>query len=227
MTEFILNSIDHKINNNTLRFNFKKPIRFTNANISLTIAIFYNYFPNVYENYKIYVTYNNQTTIINFSKGAYNVNDINNIINLELNEKYDFKEDKINIVTDVNQYSILIILEEGFTIVLDENFKKLFGFSNGIINKSYTRSDLTPNVDRVKYLKIYSNIVDNINDSNFLSDIYINSDVSNLITFNDSNIYRKQKIYENRFNFLEIILKDQNNRDIEMKDFFKISVYIS
>ena len=47
MTEFILNSIQHKINDNTLRFNSKKPIRFTNANISLTNAIFYNYFPNV------------------------------------------------------------------------------------------------------------------------------------------------------------------------------------
>ena len=227
MTEFILNSNEHKINDNTLRFNFKKPIRFTNSNISLTNATFFNYFPNVYESYKIYVTYNNQTTIINFSKGAYNVEDINNIINLELNEKYDFKEDKINIVTDVNQYSILIILKEGFTIILDENFKKLFGFKNGIINKSYTRSNFTPNIDRVKYLKIFSNIVDNINDSNFLSNIYINSDVSNLITFNESNIYRKQKIYKNTFNFLEISIKDQNNRDIELKDFFQISVYIS
>ena len=227
MTQFILNSIDHKINDNTLRFNFKKPIRFTNSNISLTNAVFSNYFPNVFDDYKIYVNYNNETTIINFSKGAYNVNDISNIINLELNEKYDFKEDKINIVTDVNKYSILIILEEGFTIVLNENFKKLFGFSNGLINKSYTRSDLTPNVDRVKYLKIFSNIVDNINDSNFLSDIYINSNVGNLIIFNDSNIYRKQKVYENTFRFLEINIKDQNNRNIEMKDFFKISVYIS
>ena len=153
MTEFILNSNEHKINVNTLRFNFKRPIRFTNSNISLTNAIFYNYFRNVYENYKIYVSYNNQTTIINFSKGAYNINDINNVINLELNEKYDFKEDRINIVTDVNQYSILVILEEGFTIILDENFKRLFGFSNGIINKTYTRSYLTPNIDRVKYLK--------------------------------------------------------------------------
>ena len=95
----MLNSIDHKINNNTLRFNFKKPIRFTNSNISLTNAVFSNYFPNVFDNYKIYVNYNNETTIINFSKGAYNVSDISNIINLELNEKYDFKEDKINIVT--------------------------------------------------------------------------------------------------------------------------------
>ena len=128
MTEFILNSNEHKINDNTLRFNFKKPIRFVNSNISLTNAIFYNYFPNVYENYKIYVSYNNQTTIVNFSKGAYNVEDINNIINLELNEKYYFKEDKINIVTDVNQYSILVILEEGFTIVFDENFKNYLDF---------------------------------------------------------------------------------------------------
>ena len=197
----MLNSIDHKINNNTLRFNFKKPIRFTNSNISLTNAVFSNYFPNVFDNYKIYVTYNNQTTIINFSKGAYNVNDISNIINLELYEKYDFKEDKINILTDVNRYSILIILEEGFTIVLDENFKKLFGFSNGIINKSYTRSDLTPNVDRVKYLKIFSNIVDNIYDDNFLSNIYIKSDVGNVITFDESNIYRKKKFMKIHFVF--------------------------
>ena len=138
MTEFISNSNEHKINNNTLRFDFEKPIRFTNSNISLTNAIFYNYFPNIDENYKSYVSYNNQTTIIDFSKGAYNVNDMNDIINLELNEKYDFKIDKINIITDVNQYSILIILEKGFTIILDENFKKLFGFSNGIINETYT-----------------------------------------------------------------------------------------
>ena len=227
MTEFILNSIDHKINDNTLRFDFKKPIRFTNSNISLIHAKFYNYFPNVFDDYKIYVNYNNETTIVNFSKGAYNVEDINNIINLELNEKYDFKEDKINIVTDVNKYSILIILEEGFSIVLDNSFKELLGFSNGIINKSYTRSDLTSKVDRVIYLKIYSNIVDNINDSNFLSDIDIDSGVSNIVTFNESNIYRKQKIYENTFRFLEINIKDQNNRNIEMTDFFKISVYIS
>ena len=220
MSEFILNSNEHKINDNTLRFNFKKPIRFTNSNISLTSMIFYNYFPNIDENYKIYVNYNNQTTIINFSKGAYNIDDINDIINLELNEKYDFKIDEINIIIDVNQYSILIILEKGFTLILDENFKNLFGFSNGIINESYTRSDLVPKIDKVKYLKIFSNIVDNTNDHQFLSNIFINSDVSNLITFNESNIHKKQKNYENTFDFLEINIKDQNDRDIEMKDFF-------
>ena len=173
MAEFILNSNQHKINDNTLRFNFKKPVRFVNSNISLTNMIFYNYFPNVDDNYKILVNYNNETTIVNFTKGSYIVDDISNIINLEINDKYGFKENKIEIIVDVNRYSILIILEEGFSIILDENFKKLLGFSNGIINESYTRSDLVPNIDKTKYLKIYSNIIDNYNYNNFLSSVFI------------------------------------------------------
>ena len=227
MSEFILNSNLHKINDNTLRFNFKKPVRFVNSNVSLTNMIFYNYFPNVDDNYKILVNYNNETTIVNFTKGAYNIDDINNIINLEINDKYGFKENKIEIIVDVNRYSILIILEEGFSIVLDENFKKLLGFSNGIINESYTRSDLVPNIDKTKYLKIYSNIIDNYNDNNFLSTVYINSGISDIVNFNESNIYRKQKVYENIFDYIEITIKNQDNIDIEMKDFFQVSIYIS
>ena len=50
----------------------------------------------------VIVNYDNQTTILNFNKGVYNVDDINNIIDLELNEKYDFKEDKINIIINFN-----------------------------------------------------------------------------------------------------------------------------
>ena len=101
MTEFILNSNEHKINDNTLRFDFKKPIRFTNSNISLISLLCYNYFPNTNDGYRIYVNYNNETTIVNFKKGAYNVENISNIINIELNDKYGFKEDKIDIVVDI------------------------------------------------------------------------------------------------------------------------------
>ena len=227
MAEFILNSNLHKINDNTLRFNFKKPVRFVNSNISLTNMIFYNYFPNVDDNYKILVNHNNETTIVNFTKGAYNIDDISNIINLEINDKYGFKENKIEIIVDVNRYSILIILEKGFSLVLDENFKKLLGFSNGIINESYTRSNLVPNIDETKYLKIYSNIIDNYNDNNFLSTVFINSGISDIVNFNESNIHRKQKVYENIFDYIEITIKNQNNIDIEMKDFFQVSIYIS
>ena len=227
MAEFILNSNQHKINDNTLRFFFKKPVRFINSNISLTNMIFYNYFPNVDDNYKILVNYNNETTIVNFTKGSYIVDDINNIINLELNDKYGFKENKIEIIVDVNRYSILIILEEGFSLVLDENFKKLLGFSNGIINESYTRSDKIPNIDKTKYLKIYSNIIDNYNDNNFLSSVFIDSGISAIVNYNESNIHRKQRVYENIFDYIEITIKNQDNIDIEMKDFFQVSIYIS
>ena len=227
MAEFILNSNQHKINYNTLRFNFKKPVRFINSTISLTNMIFYNYFPNVDDNYKILVNYNNETTIVNFTKGSYIVDDINNIINLELNDKYGFKENKIEIIVDVNRYSILIILVEGFSLVLDENFKKLLGFSNGIINESYTRSDKIPNIDKTKYLKIYSNIIDNYNDNNFLSSVFIDSGISAIVNYNESNIHRKQRVYENIFDYIEITIKNQDNIDIEMKDFFQVSIYIS
>ena len=227
MPEFILYSNQHKINDNTLRFNFKKPVRFINSNVSLTNMIFNNYFPNVDDNYKILVNYNNETTIVNFTKGAYNVNDISNIINLEINDKYGFKENKIEIIVDVNRFSILIILEEGFSLVLDENFKKLLGFSNGIINKSYTRSDLVPNVDKTKYLKLYSNIIDNYNDNNFLSSVFIDSGISTIVNYNESNIHRKQQVYENIFDYIEITIKNQDNIDVEMIDFFQVSINIS
>ena len=45
--------------------------------------IFYNFFPNIYQNFKLTVKYNNREIEINFQQGAYNVDDISNIINLE------------------------------------------------------------------------------------------------------------------------------------------------
>ena len=38
--EYILNSNDHKVTNNCLRYNFKNPIRFINQKISLMPIIF-------------------------------------------------------------------------------------------------------------------------------------------------------------------------------------------
>ena len=78
-----------------------------------------------------------------------------------------------------------------------------------------------------KYSKIYSNIINNENDINFLSTVFINSGISDIINFNESNIHRKQRVYEDTFDYIEIKIKNQDNIDIEMKDFFQISVYIS
>ena len=53
--EIILNSNEHKVSNNCLRYNFKRPIRFINQNISLTNMIFHNFLPNINENFKLKV----------------------------------------------------------------------------------------------------------------------------------------------------------------------------
>ena len=123
--EIILNSNENKINDNCLRYNFKQPIRFNNQNISLTNMIFYNFFPNIDEKFKLKVKYINREIEINFQKGAYNVSDISNIINLELKENSIDIKDPIKMIVDINQYKILIIVKEDFKLILHKNFYEI------------------------------------------------------------------------------------------------------
>ena len=51
--EYILSSDQHKFKNNCLRYTFQKPIRFQNQYISLTSMIFYNYFENITDKFKL------------------------------------------------------------------------------------------------------------------------------------------------------------------------------
>ena len=51
--EYILTSNQHEIKNNCLRYTFQKPIRFENQYISLTSMIFYNYFENITDKFKL------------------------------------------------------------------------------------------------------------------------------------------------------------------------------
>ena len=224
--EVILNSNENRISDNCLRYNFKQPIRFINQNISLTNMIFYNFFPNINENFKLKVKYNNREIEINFQKGSYNAEDISNIINLELKENSIDIEKPIEMVIDINRYVILIIIKENFKLILDKNFINLLGFSKYVINPGYNRSDLAPNIDKTKYLKIFCNIVKNENENEFLSNIFIKNGIGDLVVYDNFNIYKKQKILGSNFNFIEIYVKNQNNENIELKDFWQISVYI-
>ena len=225
--EIILNSNEHKINDNCLRYNFKQPIRFNNEYISLTNMIFYNYFPNIDENYKLKVKYTNREIEINFQKGAYNVSDISNIINLELKENSIDIEDPIKMIVDINQYKILIIIKEDFKLILDKNFMKLLGFSKYVINPGYNRSDLIPQIDKTKYLKIYCNIVDNKNSNEHLTNVFIKNGIGDLVVYDTFNAYKRQKIMETDFDFIDICIKNQDNKNIELKDFWEISLYIN
>ena len=225
--EYILNSNDHKVTNNCLRYNFKNPIRFINQKISLMSIVFYNYFENITDKFYMSIKHNNKMIILTFKNGSYNISDINQIIDDSIQEKFNITEKPITISTDVNRYAILIIVEENWELQLDKNFMNLLGFSNRFIKEGYNRSDLIPNVDKVKFLKLYCNLVDNREDNEFLTNVFIKGGISEQVTYENNNIYKSKNILNSTFNYIEICIKDQNNRPVNMKDLFQISVYIS
>ena len=162
-----------------------------------------------------------------FENGSYNVSDINQIVDDTIQVKINTTETPITITPDVNRFAILIIIKKDWELRLNPHFMNLFGFSKSILNEGYHRSDLTPNVDKVKFLKLYCNLVDNQEDNEFLTDVTITGGISEQVTYENDNIYKTKKILNSSFDFIEICIKDQNNKPVKMKDLFRISVYIS
>ena len=184
--------------------------------------IFYNYFENITDKFTMSVNYKNKLIIMTFQNGSYNISDTNQIIDDTIQEKFNITEKPITILADVDRYAILIIIKKDWELKLDKNFMNLSGFSNSIITERYNRSNLIPpNLSKTKYLKLYRNLVDNKDDNEFLSNIFIKGDISSQVT------YKSKKILNSSFNYIEICIRNQNNEKINMKDFFQISVYIS
>ena len=69
--EYILSSDQHKFKNNCLRYTFQKPIRFQNQYISLTSMVFYNYFENITDKFKLTIKNKTQSHTIKFKNGSY------------------------------------------------------------------------------------------------------------------------------------------------------------
>ena len=103
----------------------------------------------------------------------------------------------------------------------------LFGFSKYVFNEGYHRSDLIPNVDKVKFLKTYCNLIDNREDNEFLTNVFIKGYISEQVTYENDNIYKSKNILNTNFDFIEICIKDQNNRPVNLKNLLQISIYIS
>ena len=228
--EYILNSNQHGIKNNCLRYTFQKPLRFENQYISLTLMIFYNCFENITDKFKLVVKNKTQSHTINFKNGSYYISDISKIIDDEIKNNFNDiseKEKYIQIVVDVNRYAILVVIKENWVLELDKNFMDLFGFEQNIFKEGYHRSTKIPNLDKTKFLKIYCNLVDNKEDNEFLTNVFIKNNIGEQIIYENHNNYKRKKILDTTFNYIEICIKNENNEDIVMKDLFQISLYIS
>ena len=229
MTKLILNSHENKVDSNKLKYEFKSPIRFDNSFMSLNQAIFYNFFHNVKESYQMKVKKDNKFYTISFIDSMLEVDDINKIINNELIKQELLTEDDnpiISIIADINTFKILILIEDGYELHLDDNFSRMLGFSDKILKKYLQRSDLIPQVNPINYLKIYCNIIDNKNNPYYLTDVFIQSGVGQLTVYTEQSIYAKQKIINDTFNYIEFEFLDEKNNKIELLDYFSISVYI-
>ena len=228
--EYILSSDEHMIKNNCLRYTFQKPIRFQNQYISLTSMLFYNYFENITDKFKFTIKNKIQSHTINFKNGSYYVSDISKIINAEIKNNFNNileNEKYIQIVVDVNRYAILIIIKKDWILELDNNFTELFGFEKNIFEEGYHRSTKIPNLDKTKFLKIYCNLVDNRENSRFLTNIHIKNDIGDQIIYENHNDYKRKNISNTTFDYIEVCIKNQKNEDVTMTDWFQISFYIS
>ena len=227
--EYILNSNQHKTKNNCLRYTFQKPMRFENQYVSLTSMTFYNYFENITNKFKLIIKNKTQSRTINFKNGSYYVSDISKIIEDEILNFNDIseKEKYIQIVVDVNRYAILVVVKKDWTLELDKNFMDLFGFEKNIFQEGYHRSTKTPNLDKTKFLKIYCNLVDNKEDNEFLTNVFIKNNIGEQIIYENHNNYKRKNILNTMFNYIEICIKNEKNEDIIMTDLFQISLYIN
>ena len=69
--------------------------------------------------------------------------------------------------------------------------------------------------------------MDNKEDNEFLTNVFIKNNISDQVTYENHNIYKRKKKLDTSFNYIEVCIKNEKNQDIFMKDLFQISLYIS
>ena len=61
----------------------------------------------------------------------------------------------------------------------------------------------------------------------FLSNIFIKNNIGEQIYYENHNNYKRKRILDTSFNYIEVCIKNKKNEDIIMTDLFQISFYIS
>ena len=156
--EIEIYSNDHKISNNKLRYYSNYATKFENNTVSLMECIFYSYFENIKSYYSMKVKKDDTFYNIDFIDSQFEISDIN--INLQehlikFNIQTDDKTPKIQIISNVNTYSVLIFVEKGLELHIDKNFQKNLGFDYGILKNTMQRSNITPKVNKLNCIKFF------------------------------------------------------------------------
>ena len=226
--EIEINSDDHKISTNKLRYYFDDITKFENNKVALMECTFRTYFENVKSNYSMKVKYEGAFYNIDFIDSQLEIFDINNILQdhlIKFNLQTEDETPKIQIISDVNTYSVLIFIEKGFELHIDKNFQKILGFDYPIL-KIMQRSNVIPQVNKFNYIKIFLNIVDNKIQENYLTKVFVQSSIGNLNLYMPNSIYKTKNILNSQFEYIEVTFLDESNEPIEFIDSFSMSLYI-
>ena len=197
--EIEINSNNHKISNNKLRYYFNDITKFENNTVSLMECIFYSYFENIKSYYSMKVKKEGGFYNINFINSQLEISDINNILQdhvIKFNIQNEDETPKIQIISDVNTYSVLIFVEKGLELHIDKNFQKIVGFDYSIFKNVMQNSNKTPKVNKLNYIKIFLNIVDNKIEENYLTKIFIQSSIGNLNLYSQNSKYKRKKYFK-------------------------------
>ena len=227
--EIEINSDEHKISTNKLRYYFDDITKFENNKVALMECTFRTYFENVKSNYSMKVKYEGVFYNIDFIDSQLEISDINNILQdhlIKFNLQTEDEKPKIQIISDVNTYSVLIFIEKGFEIYIDKNFQKILGFDHPILKDTMQRSNVTPKVNKFNYIKIFLNIVDNKIQENYLTKAFVQSSIGNLNLYMPNSIYKTKNILNSQFEYIEVTFLDESNEPIEFIDSFSMSLYI-
>ena len=227
--EIEINSHDNKISTNKLRYYFDDITKFENNKVALMDFVFRTYFENIKSNYSMKVKKDNDFYNIDFIDSQLEISDINNILQdalIKFNLQEEDETPKIQIISDVNTYSVLIFIQKGFELHIDKNFQKILGFDHPILKYTMQRSNVTPQVNKLNYIKIFLNIVDNKIQENYLTKVFVQSSIGNLNLYMPNSIYKTKNILNTQFKYIEVTFLNENNEIIELKDFFSISLFI-
>ena len=82
------------------------------------------------------------------------------------------------------------------------------------------QSNVVPKANRLNYIKIFLNIVDNKTQENYLTKVFVQSSVGNLNLFTQNSIYKTKNISNTQFEYIEVTFLNENNEAIQFKDFF-------